>query len=121
MKRQIPIFVLRWLVSSTVMWFCITKFAEVGVPQNMWLFAMAGLIFSLLNAIVKPIVSILSLPFVIVTLGLFIFIINGSMVALTIWLLPGVKMGFWKAVLSSIVMSIVNALVNLMIPSYNRR
>jgi putative membrane protein len=71
--------------------------------------------------VVKPVLTILSLPFIIVTMGIFVLIINAAMVALTIWLLPDVTMGFWQAVLSAIVISIINFLVNLLVPAYNKR
>lgn len=79
------------------------------------LFALAGLIFSLVNSIVKPIVKLLALPLAIVTMGISTIIINTAMVVLTIYLLPGVEMEFWGAFISSAVMSVINAVLNLII------
>lgn len=119
-KTQIAVFLLRWFASSFGMWICITLFGTITDPSyDIWLFAIAGLIFSLVNAIVKPLVTIMSLPFIIVTLGIFTFIINIAMVALTIWILPEVQMGFWGAFLSAIVMGMINSLANLLVPAYN--
>ena len=121
-KKQISLFLLRWLVSSTAMWICITWFGEVVEgTETVWIYLAAGLIFSLVNTIVKPILTILSLPFIILSMGIFVLILNAAMVGLTIWLLPGVNMGFGSAVLSSIAISVINLLVNLLVPAYNKK
>lgn len=120
-KQQTASFVLRWLVSSTGMWLCIMLFGNLVSPYDPWIFITAGLIFSLVNSIIKPIVTILSLPLIITTLGFFILVVNTAMVALTIWIIPGVSMGFWGAVFSSILMSAINALVNSSASGYNKR
>jgi putative membrane protein len=121
-KKQIAIFLLRWLVSSTAMWICITWFGEVAEgTETIWIYIAAGLIFSLVNAIVKPILTILSLPFIILTMGIFVLILNAAMVGLTIWLIPDVSMTFGAAFLSSLVISIINLLVNLLVPAYNKK
>ena len=119
-KQQILFFLLRWLVASTAMWFCINLFGTVTGEQNIWLYAAAGLIFSLVNSFVKPLATIISLPLIILSLGLFSLIVNIAMVALAIWLLPGVEMGFWGVVGSTIVISLINGLVNFLVPAYNK-
>jgi putative membrane protein len=69
-----------------------------------------GLVFGVVNAIVKPILVLLTCPAVIITLGLFILVINGLMLLLTANLLPDrlVIDGFWPAILGGIVMSIIS-------------
>lgn len=120
-KKQILTFFLRWLVSSLGMYVCITWLGTVNpeskeVFSEAWLlFVVAGLIFSLANSIVKPIVKILALPLAIITMGISTIIINTAMVILTIHLLPGVEMSFWGAVISSAIMSVINAVLNLII------
>jgi len=121
-KKQLLLFLFRWLVSSTAMWVCITWFGEISrETETIWLYIAAGLIFSLVNTTVKPILTILSLPFIILTMGIFILILNAAMVGLTIWILPDVHMNFGAAVLSAIVISIINFLVNLLVPAYNKK
>ncbi len=86
------------------------------VFQETWmLYAAAGLIFSLVNSIVKPLVKIIALPLAILTMGISTIIINTAMVILTIHLLPGVAMDFWGAFVTSAVMSVINAVLNLII------
>lgn len=120
-KKQIFTFLLRWAASSFGMYLCITWLGTIS-PESQetfsepWLlFAAAGLIFSLVNSIVKPLVKILALPLAILTMGISTIIINTAMVVLTIHLLPGVEMSFWGAFISSAVMSVINAIMNLII------
>ena len=121
-KRQISIFLFRWLVASAGMWLCLNWFASIDrAVYSSWLFIAAGLLFSLLNATVKPIATIISLPLIILTLGFFSILVNTAMVGLTFWLLPGVTVTFGGALFSSIVMSLINGLVNFFIPTYNKK
>ena len=55
---------------------------------------MAGLIFSVVNSVLKPIVTILALPAILLTLGLFTLIVNGFMVYISLALAPGISMTF---------------------------
>ncbi len=121
-KKQIALFLLRWLVSSTAMWVCFQWFATIEPgTETPWLYIAAGLIFSLANTVVKPILTIFALPFIILTMGIFLLILNAAMVGLTVWLLQGVFMTPWQAILSSIVISLINFLVNLLVPAYNKK
>ncbi|WP_026535551.1 phage holin family protein [Arthrobacter sp. H14] len=81
-----------------------------------------GLIFGLVNSLVKPIVSLLSLPLTILTLGLFTIVINAGMLMLTSWLSSftpiefGVDSFFWSAILGAIIISIVSLIVGAITP-----
>lgn len=119
-KEQIMVFMLRWATSSAGMWLCITLFAHLSGESTFWLYIVAGLIFSLVNSIIKPLATLISLPLIILTLGIFVLLINTAMVGLTIWILPDVEIGFGGAVLSALTMSMINYLVNFLVPSYNR-
>lgn len=120
-KHQLFFFFMRWIFSSFGMWICITLFGQIVGPYDVSLFIISGLVFSLINSFVKPFVTAMALPLIIFTLGAFTLIVNTAMVALAIWLLPNVSMGFGGAVLSSLVMSIVNSLVNFATPPYNNK
>jgi len=73
---------------------------------------VAGLVFGLINLIVKPIVSLLSLPAVILTFGLFYLVINGLMFALAASLLDGLQVaGCLPAILGGLVMALFNVLI----------
>ena len=120
-KKQFLFFLLRWGISSLAMWVCISLFAVSDSPHNTWFFVIAGLVFSLVNSFIKPLATMMALPLIIFTMGIFSLIVNIGMVALTFWLLPGVHVDFWGVVLSSIAISLINSLVNLLIPSYNKK
>ena len=119
-KNQILVFLLRWLVSSAGMWICMRLFGHIETEAVFWLFVVAGLVFSLVNSIVKPLLTLLALPLIILSMGIFTVILNIAMVGLTIALLPGVEMGFGGAVLTTLIMSALNGLVNFLVPSYNK-
>ena len=81
--------------------------------------AIVGLVFCLVNMFVAPVVKVLSLPFIVVTLGLFLLVINALLLLLTEWIsaklpvtgsIPFDVDGFWWAVLGAVVVSIVNAI-----------
>lgn len=75
-------------------------------------FALTGLIFSIINSVLKPIIIILSLPAILLTLGLFTLIINGLMVYLAIVLAPNVSITFGDAIIAGIILSLVNYIVS---------
>jgi putative membrane protein len=118
-KKQLLVFMFRWLVSTAGMWLIINWFGSIdaGVTNNIWLYVVAGLVFSLVNSIVRPLATLFSLPFIILSMGIFTILINIAMMALTIWILPGVHIDFWGSFLGTITMSVVNGLVNLIVPS----
>ena len=83
---------------------------------------MAAAVLGFLNAIVKPILVLLSLPFIVVTLGLFLFVLNAATFALAAWLFEGFRVaGFGSALLGSIVVSIASWAVAGLIRDDSRR
>lgn len=118
-KKQIFIFILRWAASSLGMYLCITWFGKITSTEAFsapWvLYVAAGLIFSLVNSIVKPLLKMLALPLAILTMGISTLVINTAMVFFTIYVLPGVEMSVLGAALSSVILSVINAILNLFI------
>lgn len=119
-KQQIFGFILRWATASLGMWLCITWFGRMNTTEvsqftGTSLFILAGLIFSVINSVVKPFIKLMALPLAIVTLGISTIVINTAMVALTIYLLPGVEMGIWGMVATSAIMSTLNGLISVII------
>lgn len=114
MRRQLHSFVIRWLLNSVGLWLAVKLFGTgyTETPEGFVVFLVAGLIFSIINATLKPILIILALPALLVTLGLFMFIVNGFLVYVSLKLAPGVDMTFWYSVLSGIVISLVNYIVS---------
>lgn len=85
--------------------------------------ALVAAIFGVVNAVVRPLAQLLSLPLIIVTLGLFLVIVNALMLMLTAWLTGVLGLDFavedfwWDAVLGSIIISIVSLFVGSLLPS----
>ncbi len=120
-KKQALVFLLRCCASSLGMWLCISWFGHVSTPADAALFVSAGIIFSIINSVVKPLVKVMVLPLAIVTMGVSTILINVGMIWLTLHFLSGVEMSFWGFVASSVLMSLINGLVNLIMPSYNKQ
>jgi putative membrane protein len=116
MKKQFFVFVLRWVLNSIGLWVAVrifgTGYSDSELITSMWVFLFAGLIFSIVNAVLRPIVLILSLPAILLTLGLFTILVNGFMVYVSLLLAPGLHMTFWNSVLTGIVLSLVNYIVS---------
>jgi putative membrane protein len=72
-----------------------------------------GIIFGLVNGLIRPVLKFITFPLIIVTLGLFILVINALMLLLVGWLSGGrlVIDGFWTAVLGGIVMGVINMIL----------
>ncbi len=76
----------------------------------------AAVVLALLNALVRPVLYLLTLPFIIVTLGLFMVIVNALVLQLAAWLVKGFHVeGFWASVLGAILISVVSTVLNLFI------
>ena len=88
--------------------------------QQLVTLLLVGVVFGVVNAIVRPVVTILSIPFIILTLGLLMFVINALMLLLTSWLSGQLGLhfhvdGFWTAVLGSIIISVATWLIELVV------
>ncbi|MDX3637993.1 phage holin family protein [Streptomyces sp. MB09-02B] len=82
---------------------------------------LVALVFGLVNAVVKPLVRLLTLPLFILTLGLFTLVVNALMLLLTSWLADVFNLsfhvdGFWTAVLGGLIISIVSWALSLVLP-----
>jgi putative membrane protein len=74
---------------------------------------LAGVILGFVNAIVRPVLFFLTLPLTLLTLGLFIFVLNAICFALTAWLVPGFSVdGFFSALVGALLVSVVSWILN---------
>lgn len=70
---------------------------------------LAAVVLGVVNAVVRPLAFILTLPITVVTLGLFLLVLNAGMVGLVAWLIPGFAIsGFWTAVGAALIVSLVS-------------
>ncbi len=105
---------LRWLL-NTIALFVVVNLVPGFHYHSIVSLAIAALILGLLNAIVRPILYFLTLPLTIVTLGLFLIILNAIMLELTAWLLPARDFridDFVAAILGAIVLAVVSWITN---------
>ena len=82
---------------------------------------LAGVVLGLINALVRPVLVVLTLPLTVLTLGLFLLVLNGICLALTAWVVPGLHVaGFGAAVLGALVISVVSWLLTLFVSDRGR-
>ena len=116
MNNKFAIFVVRWLFNSLGLWVAVrlfgTGYDSSQVSISIVGFLLAGLIFSVVNAVLKPFIVILSLPAIFVTLGLFIIIVNGLLVWISLRFVPSIEMTFFNSILTGIILSLVNYIVS---------
>jgi putative membrane protein len=113
---------VRWVCNVIALFVAAWILSGVSYGDQWWTLFIAAAVFTLVNAWVKPILAVLSIPFIVVTLGLFYFLINVLMLYLTDWLVPDFEIRtFWWAVLAAIIVSIVNGLLNLFLPDDDDR
>ena len=111
-------FLLRWLINAAALWIAIQLVDGIEHRGSWWSLLFVALVFGLLNASIRPLLKLLSLPIIILTLGLFIFVINALMLMLTGWLsglldLGFYVAGFWDAFVGGLIISVVSFLLSL--------
>jgi putative membrane protein len=113
---------VRWVCNVVALFVAAWILSGISYGDQWWTLFIAAAVFTLANAWVKPIVAVLSIPFIVVTLGLFYFLINVLMLYLTDWIVPDFEIKtFWWGVLAAIIVSIVNGLLNLVMPDDDDR
>ncbi|HEX8182507.1 MAG TPA: phage holin family protein [Candidatus Saccharimonadales bacterium] len=113
MKRPFYRFLIRWLVSSLGLWIAAGLLSNsIDYQDRVFVIIIAGLLLAIVNVIIKPIVVILSLPAILLTLGLFMIVVNGLMVFLVSKLYAPLEItNFWAAILAGMIIGLVNYLV----------
>lgn len=112
---------VRWAVNAIALWVAIEIVPGLEYRGESYSsLLIIALIFGLVNALVRPILVLLTCPLIVLTLGLFILIINAVMLSLTVWLsdlfgLGLVSESFVATLLGALVISIVSGLINLLI------
>jgi putative membrane protein len=115
MIQNLTPFLLHWAVITFALWlashvFSGIKFAGVGS------LLASALLLGIANTIIRPILIVLTLPLTVLTLGLFLLVINALMMKLVAWLVHGFKLsGFWTAFFASIFVSILSFLIELFV------
>ena len=113
-------FLLRGLIAALGLW-AATELLNGFIIDSAATLVIAGLLLGVVNAIVRPFALLLSLPALLITLGLFLLVVNAAMLGLVALMLPGFRIaGFWTAVGGAIVVSIVSWIGSWFIGSRGR-
>lgn len=105
-------FVTRLAITALGLWAAdaIIRGFQIDGWQNV---VIAALALGIVNALVRPVIVLLTLPLTLVTLGFFLLVVNGISVAIVAWLLPGVTVtSLWAAVLAALIVSLVSWFVS---------
>ena len=119
-------FAIQTVINGLALWVAawaipgITFGEDLGTGKTIFTVVLVALIFGFVNAFVRPLAKLLSLPFIILTLGLFIFILNAVMLQLTSWLADifnlafHVEHFFWDAVWGSLIITFVSLVLGFL-------
>lgn len=113
MKRPFTRFLIRWFICGLGLWVAAGLLSQrITYDSRLAVIIVSGFILALVNAVIKPIVVILSLPAILFSLGLFMIVINGLMVMLVSKLYSPLQVtNFGAAMLAGMVIGLVNYLV----------
>jgi putative membrane protein len=114
--------IVRWASNAVALFVAAWLLSGVDYGDQWWTLLIAAAVFTVVNWSVKPVLAVLSIPFIVVTLGLFYFLINVLMLYVTDWLVPDFEIDtFWWGALAAIVVSVVNAVMHRVLAPDDRR
>ena len=114
------------LVNAIALWVAVQIVPGLDFVGEIWKLLVVAVIFGLINAFIKPILVIFSLPITVMTLGLFLLVINALLLMLTGWISGQLDLGFtvadfWAALLGSIVISLAGMLLSFVVSRLSGR
>lgn len=113
-------FVIRALVAAIGLWVADAIVGGISFDSGAWML-IAAAVLGMVNAFVRPVAVLLTLPLTIVTLGFFLLVVNGLMLGLAALLVPGFHVaGFWAAVFGALIVSIVSWMASFLIGGRDR-
>ena len=112
MKQNVIVFICRWFLNTFILWVLASLFGSVSRSADIGTYFLAGMIFSIVNSVLKPIITILSLPAIMLSLGLFTLVVNGLVLWISLAIAPNISMSFWNAIVAGAVISLANYIVN---------
>jgi putative membrane protein len=108
-------FLLRVLLNAVAVFLAAQLIPGIGLTGP-WATLWAGLVLGLVNAVIRPLLILLTLPATLLTMGLFIFVINAACLGLAAWFVPGFTIsGFWAALFGALVISIISWLLSALL------
>lgn len=115
-------FLIKVLVTAASLWLAVALIDGFDFEGEWWQFLIIALILGIANAVVRPVLKLLSLPLVILTLGLFLLVVNAITLQIVVWLSGVLDLGlssagfFWSTFLASIVVSIAGWVIHAVLP-----
>ena len=111
---------LRWLINGVALYVAAELVPGIHTDGGWQVLAVMALIFGLVNALIRPILKLLTCPLIMLTLGLFTLVINALMLQLAAWLGRQFDLGFyvrnfWSALLGALVISVVSFVLTMLI------
>ena len=118
-------FLIRLLINAAALWVAVEIVPGIGYRGHWSLLLAVALIFGVLNAVVRPVLKLLALPLLILTLGLFTFVINALMLLLTSSVSGVLDLGFhvdgfWTAFWGALVVSLVSLMLSIFVKEHER-
>lgn len=116
-------FVMRWVVSSLGLWIAAALLGSerLGVGGRWGAWIGAGFFLAIINMVLKPFLVFLSIPALLVTLGLFMVLVNGFLILLASWIYnPLYVKNFGVAIVAGVVVSLVNFLVTRVVEDFSK-
>lgn len=111
-----------WLSNVVAIWVASLVFAGLEYGGEFWVLLLAGLVFAAVNLVVRPIVVLLTLPAVVLSLGVALLLVNALMLWLTSLIVPGFDVGgFWSTVGAALVIWLVNVVLHATLKPDRRR
>jgi putative membrane protein len=119
-------FLLRLVITAFALWLAVRFVPGIGWSGGPLGLLGVAVVFGLLNALVRPILAALSCPLVILTLGLFLIVLNGFMLLLTAWVSGELGLGFTvdgivPAIVGALLVAVTSAILNLFVADQKKR
>ncbi len=107
---------LRWLLNAVALWLTTEIVPGITFTEpGLWPILIAALVLGLVNAVVRPVMILLTLPLTILTLGLFLLVVNGLSLSIVVALTPMAVTGFGTTILAALVLTLISTALNALI------
>lgn len=109
--------ILRIVVNAVALWVAASLIDDITLSDDLASILLVAVVFGLVNAFIRPIARLISVPLLVLTLGLFTLVVNAIMLQLTDALTDSITVdGFWTAILGAIVISVVSWALSIVLP-----
>ena len=115
-------FLTAWLSNIVALFVAALVVPGIDYGDDFWVLVVAGLVFALVNLVIRPLVVLLALPAILLTLGLALLLVNTFMLYLTDWIVPDFETGsFWSTLGGAVIVWLVNLAIDILFGGDERR